>query len=390
MKTIAIQDFLKQIPFLEALPAEHLEALAAAGKVLKLASGQEVFTQGDAAEHLYLILSGKLMVQGQTEQGREVLLSELDAGQFFGELALAEQGVRTASVRTKTEASVFQLSREAFTRLLGQAPELLSEVMGAISQKIRNANTQYFQSQLQKQSLQLQMQREHHQSVIRLIAGLATDVRQPLRRARELARDLELGLAGNSLLETSQELQQSLKQLQQLVQTFQAISAEQIEDQPEEINWQEVLENFQEIYAMTSDRHLPIEITLTPEAAHASWWGYPGVLQTVLLHLINNAETHAYPDQPGLVQIVISMRGQAAERWFELSFIDQGLGMSEDLIDQASKPFVTTRQQQGSRGLGLAVVESLVNGALGGHLDIHSTPGKGTRMILRIPVMQAA
>ncbi|HEY9840800.1 MAG: cyclic nucleotide-binding domain-containing protein [Candidatus Sericytochromatia bacterium] len=386
MPTESIRELLRQIPFLQAIPPDHLQALAEAGEVLELQAGETVFQEGDLAEDLYLILSGRLSVQGHNQQGREISLSGLETGQFFGELALAEHGTRSATVRSDTDTKLFRLGRDEFVRLLGQAPELLSQVMGAISQKIRNANTHFFQEQLLKQALQLKMQREHHQSVARLIAGMADEIQSPLKNARELAGELEKTALEGNQRENCFQLQAQLRQLQQLVETFRAISAEQIEDQPESVSFQSLLEEFQEIYSMSSDRQLPIELTLTPEAAHATWTGYPGILQTILMHLITNAEIHAYPDGKGPVGIMVTMRGQASERFFELSFSDRGEGMEPELLAEATRPFVSTRRSESHSGLGLAVVESLVTGALGGKMEIKSEPGKGTRVILRIPV----
>jgi signal transduction histidine kinase len=390
MNSEGILELLQQIPFLQNLPPQHLQELAAQGEIVTLPAGAVVFEEGDPAGHLYLILNGQLSVQGHNAQGHEIPLSGLETGQFFGELALAEHGTRTATVRSDTASRLFRLGREPFVQLLGQAPELLSEVMGAITQKIRNANTHYYQEKLQQQTLQLKMQREHHQTVARLIAGMADEVKTPLKTARSLASELDRGLAGHPLQATSQQLDKQIRKLQHLIEMFRAISADEIEDKPEPVHWQDLLDEFQSIYGMSSDRQLPIEITLTPEAAHATWWGYPDVLQTILMHLITNAELHAYPESSGPIDILITLRGQSGERRFELSFSDRGLGMDEALLAKAHKPFVTTRKDQGCSGLGLAVVESLVTGALGGKMEIRSkadsTANKGTQVLLRIPV----
>lgn len=388
--TPTVLDLLEEVPFLQHLPLDQLKTLATAGKIVSLPANSVIFEEGDTATELYLILEGSVCVQAHNTQGQQVPLSMLDAGQFFGELALAEQSTRSATVKTETACRLFSLSRTSFIQMLGQAPELLSEVMGAISQKIRSANTRYFQEQLQRQNLQFKLQHEQHQAIARLIAGMANEVHDPLTAARNLAADLEQGLKGNPLAETARALDSQIRQLQHLVEMFRAISAEEIQDKPEPVSWQELLDEFQEIYSMSSDRQLPIDITLTPEAAHATWWGIPGVLQTILMHLITNAELHAYPQSRGPIDILITLRGQAKERWFELSFSDQGEGMEAETLNQAHKPFFTTLRHQGCRGLGLAVVESLVNSALGGKLEIRSEAGRGTRVILRIPIQAPA
>ena len=386
MSTATLANLFQEIPFLASLPTDHLEAMAAAGELVDVPAGELLVSEGDSAESLYLILAGSVSVQGHNEQGQEVPLSGLEAGQFFGELALAESGTRSASVRSETACRLFRLGRIAFINLLGQAPELLPAVFSAISEKIRSANTHFFEEQLQKQALQLKLQREHHQSIARLITGMADEVQAPLRDARHLSEELGRQLDGSPLRELCLDLQLQLRQMQQRVEMFRAISNEQIEDRAEPVHWQDVFDAFLDIYSMVSDHPLPIELVLTPEAAHATWIGYPGILHTILLHLLNNAEQHAYPGQKGTVEIQITVRGQAGERCFEVSVRDQGVGMSPELAAHATEPFVSSRRQDGLSGLGLAVVESLVSRVLGGKLEIRSTPGEGSQINLQIPV----
>jgi signal transduction histidine kinase len=59
--------------------------------------------------------------------------------------------------------------------------------------------------------------------------------------------------------------------------------------------------------------------------------------------------------------------------------------MSQDVRRQAFNPFFTTRRHQGSTGLGLHIVHSIVTDRLGGRLDFDSEPAKGTRVRLVLP-----
>jgi Histidine kinase-, DNA gyrase B-, and HSP90-like ATPase len=69
----------------------------------------------------------------------------------------------------------------------------------------------------------------------------------------------------------------------------------------------------------------------------------------------------------------------------EILFSDDGCGMSLDVRRKAFDPFFTTRRDQGSTGLGLHIVYSIVTNCLGGKLHLESEPGKGTTIRLVLP-----
>ncbi|HSD25810.1 MAG TPA: FAD-dependent oxidoreductase, partial [Vicinamibacteria bacterium] len=78
--------------------------------------GQEVFRQGELGDRLYLVLSGEVDVVRE-EGGVSRVLARLGPGQWFGEMALLHQTVRTASVRCAAPLDVLSLPREEFSVL---------------------------------------------------------------------------------------------------------------------------------------------------------------------------------------------------------------------------------------------------------------------------------
>ena len=66
-----------------------------------------------------------------------------------------------------------------------------------------------------------------------------------------------------------------------------------------------------------------------------------------------------------------------------IAIIDDGCGMDETILAQVMEPFFTTRQE--GTGLGLSITRQLIE-LNGGRLEIHSTPGKGTTVSMRLPL----
>jgi PAS domain S-box-containing protein len=110
---------------------------------------------------------------------------------------------------------------------------------------------------------------------------------------------------------------------------------------------------------------------------------YPGPYGQVLTNLFLNAVSHAFADgKAGAMEIKVQASGKDH---VEIVFSDNGSGMTDDIRRKAFDPFFTTRRDQGSTGLGLHIVYSIVTNYLGGRLALESEPGEGTRIQLILP-----
>lgn len=104
----------------------------------------------------------------------------------------------------------------------------------------------------------------------------------------------------------------------------------------------------------------------------------------MLANFYNNALMHAFDGgRQGNIEVLI--KGTADDE-FELVFSDDGAGMSEEVRKKAFDPFFTTKPGMGGgSGIGLHLCFNLAKSALGGHLWIASSPGGGTKLIVRAP-----
>ncbi|MCX7959550.1 MAG: cyclic nucleotide-binding domain-containing protein, partial [Deltaproteobacteria bacterium] len=84
--------------------------------------GQDILVQNEKGDSLFIILEGKVKVVLYGEKGREVILSILKEGDFFGEMALLDEDVRSAYVITLEKTRVLVLPREVFLDWLNRHP----------------------------------------------------------------------------------------------------------------------------------------------------------------------------------------------------------------------------------------------------------------------------
>src|SRR5258707_8142372 len=110
---------------------------------------------------------------------------------------------------------------------------------------------------------------------------------------------------------------------------------------------------------------------------------YPGPYGQVLTNLFLNSVVHAFPDgQAGHIDIKVQAAGNDG---VEILFSDDGCGMNLDVRRKAFDPFFTTRRDQGSTGLGLHIVHTIVTNYLGGRIQLESESGMGTTIQLILP-----
>jgi CRP/FNR family cyclic AMP-dependent transcriptional regulator len=95
----------------------ELAEVARLAEPFGLPAGDLLFRQGDRAEQLYVLEAGRLEIVARLPGDREMLLSQVGAGDVLGELALVAGGTRTASARAVEPTRGLLISRDAFGRL---------------------------------------------------------------------------------------------------------------------------------------------------------------------------------------------------------------------------------------------------------------------------------
>ena len=150
-------DLLKPFTFFAPFSADQRRHIAANTKRAHFGPDTPVFHAGERSDKMYLIIEGQVKITRSDEQGGEISLSVLAAGQGFGELAMLSGEPRMASATTLAPCDFLVVDRSLMAQAIMIAtPEDILEMLAALSQQIRATNEREFQDLLAKRTQELQ------------------------------------------------------------------------------------------------------------------------------------------------------------------------------------------------------------------------------------------
>ena len=106
----------------------------ALGKIYQ--DGEVIVRQGDVGECMYVIQDGQVEVVIE-DNGIEVVLAERGEGEFFGEMAIFDRDVRSATVRAKGQVRAITVDKKSFLRRIHKDPSLAFRLVEMMSSRIR-------------------------------------------------------------------------------------------------------------------------------------------------------------------------------------------------------------------------------------------------------------
>ena len=171
---------LKNIPAFQEVPEEHLQWLAEKGELRKLDTDEYLFKKGGPAEHLYVILQGRLLLKFmQGNQMRDV--GELTDGSISGLLPFSRMKEAGAMGIATRPTTYLALHKDHFAELIQMSYELTAALVHEMTSRTRNFTRQ-------------QQQNDKMMALGKLSAGLAHEMNNPasaiVRSAVELKKQL--------------------------------------------------------------------------------------------------------------------------------------------------------------------------------------------------------
>ena len=135
-----VAERLRQVPLFSQLGDQELARIAGAVREKSYPKNSIILFEDDPGDALYVVLRGQVKVVLVGDEGREVILSILKDGDFFGELALIDDRPRSAHVIATQKSSLLVLRRDDFRACLEESPHIALGLLQAMSYRLREAD----------------------------------------------------------------------------------------------------------------------------------------------------------------------------------------------------------------------------------------------------------
>jgi CRP/FNR family cyclic AMP-dependent transcriptional regulator len=138
--TISTLEVLRKVPLFATMREGDILAFAELVRERSFPKGSVIVFEDDPGDALYLVARGQVKVVLIGEDGREVILSVLGEGNFFGEMSLIDEKPRSATVIAMVDSVVLVLRREDFQARLRTSPEIAIALLRELSRRLRRAD----------------------------------------------------------------------------------------------------------------------------------------------------------------------------------------------------------------------------------------------------------
>lgn len=132
-----IIDTIRKNQLFNDLSNEEIQSIAGLATVKTVPKNTFVFSEGDSASSFYMIKEGRVNVTVTNEDGKELILSTLQAGDNFGELSIIDDNPRSANIFTLENCIFIILQKNDFYQILKQNPVVGINMIKSLCQRIR-------------------------------------------------------------------------------------------------------------------------------------------------------------------------------------------------------------------------------------------------------------
>jgi signal transduction histidine kinase len=349
-----------------------------------------VLCQEDAVERkFYILLEGGVEVSKVINNIDRRVLKHLDAGDFFGEMALIHDAPRAATVTTTSPVNVMEIDKSNFEQVLQHSSSISMAMVREISSRLR-ANDEMAIGDLKMRASELAQayQKLAEQELARreFLTNVAHELRTPLMAAGGFLQLMQKGLISgdnlNAALETvSRNIQQItslvndilfLQEMDLILPKFVAVDLITIA--------REVLDRYEERAAM---QKTALHLNAPPDLPQVS--GDPKSLERALTSLVDNAIKFS----PRGGNVNVNMREDG--NYIVIDIQDEGIGIAPDSLSRIFDRFYHS-EKSGEElfsgiGLGLSITRQVIEQHTG-TLSVESEPGKGSTFTVKLKAIK--
>jgi CRP-like cAMP-binding protein len=137
---------LAQSDLFSSLDQDALRHMLTGARTVRCGRNNQLFSEGDEAEELYVVRSGRVAIAKRSSDGRESVLALMESGDLFGEMPLFDGEHRSADARALEHSELLVVPYPPIKSVFVERPELLWEVVALLSRRLRAENAAWADS----------------------------------------------------------------------------------------------------------------------------------------------------------------------------------------------------------------------------------------------------
>jgi len=367
----------------------EIDELINRSQVRNYVKGIILTREGEIESKFYILLDGRVGVTKTINNIEQRHLKELEAGDFFGEMALIHNAPRAATVTALEPVTVLEIDREDFDRVLRHSPSVAMAMVREISSRLRENDEMAIEDlRMRASELAEAYQKLAEQELARreFLTSVAHELRTPLMAAGGFLQLIQKGLiAPDKMSGAIDTVARNIGQITTLVNDILFLQEMDLilpKFQPVDMGIiaREVVDSYQEKAAANL---VTVHLEIAPKIPSTS--GDPKTLERALAALIDNAIKFS----PNGGQVTVSVH--EGNGIVVVDVIDSGIGIEKERIPRVFDRFYHLEQSGDNLfdgiGLGLAITQQVIK-QHNGRMTVESEPGRGSTFSLHLKAMK--
>lgn len=408
---------LREMSLFESLPPSILQQLAVRCLVRWYQPGQVVFQKNDPGASMYIIIKGVVLIHdGEFEVVR------LQENDYFGELSLLDEGLRSLSATCKQPAELAIISRSLFFEVLSPYPDVFQKIVGSLTERLRRQtenminqlrnrareltqlveertaelHLQIEQAEMEKREAECQRQRAEQSELLeqQFLANMSHEIRTPMNAVLGMTNLLMRKKPREDQMDYLVSIQKASKSLLVILNDILDISkiqAGRLDLETVDFSLADSVQHVcRTLEFISNSKGLKLSADIGSELPPMVQ-GDPLRLQQILMNLVGNGIKFTEKGSVLIGVKLLNVEGGSVLVRFDVT--DTGIGMSENALqfvfDKFRQASSETSRKFGGTGLGLSIARQLVE-LFGGSLEVTSIPDQGSNFFFTVPFLKSS
>lgn len=362
---------LEDSRFCRHLPPEDVSLVTTRSLFRRFSAGESIFREGDEGDGLYLLMSGEVAITARSGPDRDHVLSRMEPGDYFGEMAIFDGGSRSASATARRDCETCFVPASTVLELLQRTPSLAHALVRDASLRMRDFNHRFLRESLKAERLAM---------VERLARTIVHDFRNPLNVIGIAA---DMAAAPNASLENRNSSRDRIRHqvevlnrmMQELLDFTRGVSSDVVLPR---VNYADFLRTvLVELGQEGERRGVAIDVpALLPEVELR-------IDPPRMTRVFTNLTENAFDALSGKVDGRIALRFEVRDDSIVTEISDNGPGIAKEHLPMIFEPFFTAGKAHGT-GLGLAICDRIIT-EHGGKIRVDNATGSGAIFQFELP-----